>query len=91
LLTLSAVNGVLGLRDMGMPLDQVRNLKRTPDGYKYAGDLAIPVRVGAVAGPLLDGYEQWKGLTMVVKNAEEGRHAVDVLHSAGVDFIKIHT
>jgi imidazolonepropionase-like amidohydrolase len=44
-----------------------------------------------VAGPMLDGYEQWKGFTMVVKNAEEGRHAVDLLHSAGVDFIKIHT
>ena len=47
---------------MGMPLEPLlKNLKRTADGYKYSGDLPIPVRVGAIAGPLLDGYEQWKG------------------------------
>jgi imidazolonepropionase-like amidohydrolase len=90
-LTMSAVNGVLGLRDMGMPLAQTKAFRRTADGYRFIGDLPIPVRVGAMAGPLMDSYNQWPGMTMVVRNPEEGRPAVDLVKAAGVDFVKIHT
>lgn len=90
-LTMSGVNGVLGLRDMGMSLAHTKEFRRTSDGYRLIRDVPIPVRVGVMAGPLIESYNQWPDLTMVVKNPEEGRHAVDVVKAAGMDFVKIHT
>src|SRR5581483_1679392 len=91
MLTMSGVNGVLGLRDMGMSLAHARELRHTSEGHEYVGELPIPVRIGAIAGPLIESYNQWTDFTIVVKNPEEARHAVDEVKAAGVDFVKIHT
>jgi imidazolonepropionase-like amidohydrolase len=52
------------------------------------------IRVGARSGPALDAFEQYPqfpGLAMIVNSPEDGRRAVDALHDAGMDFVKIHT
>ena len=91
-LTMSAVNGVLGLRDMGMALEQTKVFTRGEDGNRrYGFALPIPVRLGAIAGPELESYNQWPDLTMIVKSPAEGRAAVETVKAAGVDFVKIHT
>ncbi len=91
-LSMAAANGVLGLRDMGMGLEQMKMLPRARDGFRhYAFALPIPVRVGAIAGPVLESYSQWPDIGMMVKNPEEGRAAVDTVKAAGADFVKIHT
>jgi hypothetical protein len=57
---------------------------QTPDIIFYNGKI--------FTSNVVDSFEQWKGgLTLLVNNPEEGRQAVDRLHGARVDFIKIHT
>jgi imidazolonepropionase-like amidohydrolase len=89
---LHGANGVTGIRHMGGPLDEAADFRRR----ERAGLGAYPmrIRVGALPGPALDAFEQYPqfpGLSVLVRAPAEGRRAVDNLHAAGMDFIKIHT
>jgi imidazolonepropionase-like amidohydrolase len=82
---LFVVNGVLGIRDTGSPLDSLLHYRRAV----ASGAVLGPRVLGS--GPLLDGPgAQWPTFTVPVTSAAEGRHAVDSLAAAGVDFIKVY-
>jgi imidazolonepropionase-like amidohydrolase len=80
-------NGVTGVRDMGAPLDSILALRR-----RIRTDSLLAPRIVA-AGPALSGPSPWGGAAghiWRVQTPEEARQAVDSLHRAGVDFIKVH-
>jgi hypothetical protein len=92
LFVLHAAHGVTGIRHMGGSLDQAAAFRRMERAH--TGEYPMRIRVGALPGPALDAFEQlpqFPGLTMIVTGPEDGRRAVDRLHEAGVDFVKIHT
>ncbi|MDQ6888048.1 MAG: multicopper oxidase domain-containing protein [Gemmatimonadota bacterium] len=77
--------GVTGIRDTGSPLDTLL-LYRAGVG---SGEILGPRIVGA--GPLLDAPPaQWGSFTIVIESPTAGRHAVDSLADAGVNFIKVY-
>jgi imidazolonepropionase-like amidohydrolase len=77
--------GVLGIRDMGAPLDAVRQLPKSP-----SGDWPLLPRIW-FSGPILDGPRHL-GLEFrrIVPDAAAAREAVEDLTAAGVHFIKVH-
>jgi len=77
-------NGVTGVREMyGAPF-AIAAWKQ-----KYYGGEPWPRMIGS--GHILDGPKPvWPG-SAVAGNAEEARAAVDRLHAAGADFIKVYT
>lgn len=88
-LPLFIANGVTGVRDMGVGdidgdlevLDRVR--KEAAQGTRVAPRIVA-------SGPIVDGAKPiWPG-SRAVKNATEGRQAVDELQKRGVDFIKVY-
>jgi imidazolonepropionase-like amidohydrolase len=81
---LFVANGVTGVRDMyGAPF-AIAAWKQ-----KYYGGEPWPRMIGA--GHILDGPRPvWPG-SAVAGNAEEAKAAVDRLHAAGADFIKVYT
>jgi imidazolonepropionase-like amidohydrolase len=80
---LFVANGVTGVREMFGDMGIVRAWKK-----RYESGEAWP-RVVA-AGHILDGPNPiWPGST-VAGTAEEARKAVDALHEAGADFIKVY-
>ncbi len=81
---LFVANGVTGVREMyGAPF-AIAAWKQ-----KYYGGVAWPRMIGA--GHILDGPKPiWPG-SAVAGNAEEAKAAVDRLHAAGADFIKVYT
>jgi imidazolonepropionase-like amidohydrolase len=92
LFVLHAGHGVTGIRHVGGPLAAAVAFRQTE--RLKTGDYPMRVRVGALSGPGLDAFEQYPqfpGLAMIVTSPEEGRHAVDALHAAKMDFVKIHT
>ena len=92
LFVLHAAHGVTGIRHMGGSLDQAVAFRRMERAH--TGEYPMRIRVGALSGPALDGFDQlpqFPGLTMIVTGPEDGGRAVDRLHEAGVDFVKIHT
>jgi imidazolonepropionase-like amidohydrolase len=80
---LFVANGVTGVREMFGDMAVVRAWKK-----RYETGEPWPRMVAA--GHILDGPNPiWPGST-VASNAEEARKAVDSLHQAGADFIKVY-
>jgi imidazolonepropionase-like amidohydrolase len=78
-------NGVTGARDMGSDLEPILEARR---------DIAKGTLLGprlVVAGPMLDGPKSPFPAVLKVSTPEEGRRAVEMLQSRGVDFIKIQS
>ena len=77
-------HGVTGVRDMGSPLDEILTLR---DRWRAASPSAPRL---VAAGPILQGPLPFElPLVRSVGGPAEARAAVDDLHRAGVDFIKV--
>src|SRR5687768_2957792 len=83
-LQLYVANGVTGIRDMGSELDLILKMREATSSRRLLGP-----RIFA-AGPILDDAPGPWPFRMRVKNAEEGRAAVQLLKRRGVDLIKVH-
>ncbi len=84
-LPLFIANGVTGVRDMGSDLELI--LKAREDVAR--GRLRGPRMV--VSGPMLDGPKSQFPASISIATPEDGRRAVAMLKSRGVDFIKIQS
>ena len=80
--------GITGVRDMGGDLAQLRAWRRMTTADARTGPRIV------FAGPLLRGprsdADSGSASSLVIRAAEQGRHAVDSLAAAVVDFIKVH-
>jgi imidazolonepropionase-like amidohydrolase len=84
-LPLFIANGVTGIRDMGSNLDPVLQARKDIDEKRFLGPRMI------VSGPMLDGPKSTYKSAIAIATPEDGRRAVDMLKSRGVDFIKIQS
>jgi imidazolonepropionase-like amidohydrolase len=77
-------NGVLGVRNMGGHLDELKRWR----AQVVSGELLGPRMV--ISGPLVDGLNpSHPDHSFVVHDPAEGRAIVDSLKQSGVDFIKV--
>ena len=77
-------NGVLGVRNMGGRLDELKRWRT----QVVSGELLGPRMV--ISGPLVDGLNPaHPDHAVVVHDPAEGRAIVDSLKQSGVDFIKV--
>jgi amidohydrolase family protein len=83
-LPLYIANGVTGIRDMGADLDFILEIREATTSRRTLGPRII------AAGPILDDAPGDWPLRMRVRNADEGRAAVQLLKRRGVDLIKVH-
>jgi imidazolonepropionase-like amidohydrolase len=84
-LPLFIANGITGIRDMGSDLDAVLRARREVAAHRLIGPRLV------ISGPMLDGpHVQFKA-SIAIATPEDGRKAVDMLRSKGVDFIKIQS
>jgi imidazolonepropionase-like amidohydrolase len=83
-LQLNVANGVTGIRDMGSDLDVILQMREATASGRVLGP-----RIFA-AGPILDDAPGDWPFRMRVRNADEGRAAVQLLKRRGVDVIKVH-
>jgi amidohydrolase family protein len=83
-LQLYAANGVTGIRDMGADLEFILGMREATASGRVAGPEIV------AAGPILDDAPGDWPLRMRVRNADEGRAAVQLLKRRGVDLIKVH-
>lgn len=84
-LPLFLANGVTGIRDMGSELDLVLAARSDVQHHQQLGPRMI------VAGPMLDGPKTQFPASLAIATPDDGRRAVDMLKSRGVDFIKIQS
>ncbi|HSM36592.1 MAG TPA: amidohydrolase family protein [Longimicrobiales bacterium] len=85
-LPLLVAHGITGVRDMGGTLEVLRRARR-----EVAAGAYIAPRIVA-AGAIVDGPEPVHAdVSIAVETAAEGVAAVDSLHAAGADFIKVYT
>jgi len=84
-LPLFLANGVTGVRDMGSELDPVLHAREEIAAHRMTGPRMI------VSGPMLDGPKSQYKSAIAIATPEDGRKAVDMLKSRGVDFIKIQS
>lgn len=84
-LPLFIANGVTGVRDMGSDLDLILAARRDVASGSLLGPRML------VAGPMLDGPKTQFPASIAIATPEDGRRAVDMLKSRGVDFIKIQS
>ena len=77
--------GVTGVRDMGSDLDPILAARRDVENGSLIGPRLI------VSGPMLDGPKSQFPAALKIATPEDGRHAVAMLKSRGVDFIKIQS
>ncbi len=76
--------GIVAVRDLGGDAVHLRQLR---------DDIALGKRKGPriyFAGEHIDGPKPNDSMRIIVRTAEEGKHAVDSLASMGVDFLKTH-
>jgi imidazolonepropionase-like amidohydrolase len=85
ILPLFLANGVTGVRDMGSDLDSVLQGRDAIAAHRLLGPRMI------VSGPMLDGPKSHYKAAIAITTAEDGRKAVDMLKSRGVDFIKVQS
>ncbi|MCU1312426.1 MAG: amidohydrolase [Acidobacteriaceae bacterium] len=85
ILPLLLANGITGIRDMGSQLDAVLNARERIASHQLFGPRMI------VAGPMLDGPKSQYQAAIRITTPEDGRNAVDLLKSRGVDFIKVQS
>lgn len=79
-------HGVLGVRDLGGSLDVIEQVRRRVE----TGVLRAPHLYAA--GPILDGPDPTHPeVSWALTTREEGRQAVERLHAAGVDLVKVYT
>lgn len=83
---LFVANGVTGVRDMGgdIPLQQISRIKREITSEARLGPKIV------AAGPILEGARPFWSFSIPVKDASEGKRAVDELVENGADFIKVY-
>jgi Amidohydrolase family len=84
-LPLFIANGVTGIRDMGSDLDLILAARKDVQDHRQLGPRMI------VAGPMLDGPKTQFPASIAIATPDDGRRAVDMLKSRGVDFIKIQS
>ncbi len=77
--------GVTGVRDMGSALDPVLAARAAVARHAELGPRMV------VAGPMLDGPTTTYKAAIAITTPASGRAAVDMLHSCGVDFIKVQS
>jgi len=79
-------NGVLGVRDLGIPLDSIPRLR------EVAANSAIPAPRVWFSGPLLESTDIYSSMPgrIPVSDTTAARRAVETLAAAGVTFIKVH-
>ncbi len=90
LLPLLIANGVTGVRDMGVPMEQLAQIQQ------WRREIAAGTLLGPrilTPGPILTGPRPartvWPG-SLAVSDAQEARDAVNRLLGSGVDFVKVH-
>jgi imidazolonepropionase-like amidohydrolase len=83
-LQLHVANGVTGIRDMGSDLELILRLREGTASRRLLGPRIV------AAGPILDDAPGEWPFRMRVRNAREGRAAVQQLKRRGVDFVKVH-
>jgi imidazolonepropionase-like amidohydrolase len=82
-------HGVLGIRDMGSPPEELDHLKEWRQQIDE-GQLLAPRFVAA--GPLVDGVPpMFPHLSIGVRDTSEAREAVSYLRTRGADFVKVYT
>lgn len=84
-LPLFLANGITGIRDMGSALDPVLHARDEIAAHRMFGPRMI------VSGPMLDGPRSTYKAAIAIATPEDGRKAVDMLRSRGVDFIKVQS
>ncbi len=84
-LPLLLANGITGVRDMGSKLDQVLEARDQIAAHRLMGPRMV------VSGPMLDGPKSTYKAVIPIATPEDGRKAVDMLKSRGVDFIKVQS
>jgi imidazolonepropionase-like amidohydrolase len=84
-LPLFIANGVTGVRDMGSDLEPILAAAKEIDQHRLLGPRMV------IAGPMLDGPKTQFPASIAIATPEDGRRAVDMLKSRGVDFIKIQS
>ena len=85
ILPLFLANGVTGIRDMGSALDPVLKARDDIAAHRLLGPRMV------VSGPMLDGPKSQYKAAIAITTPEDGRKAVDMLHTRGVDFIKVQS
>jgi imidazolonepropionase-like amidohydrolase len=84
-LPLFLANGITGIRDMGSQLDAVLEARDQIAAHRLFGPRMV------VSGPMLDGPKSTYKAVIPITTPEDGRKAVDMLKSRGVDFIKVQS
>jgi imidazolonepropionase-like amidohydrolase len=84
-LPLFIANGVTGVRDMGSDLEPILAARKEIGEHRLLGPRMI------ISGPMLDGPKSTYKSAIPIATPEDGRRAVDMLQSRGVDFIKIQS
>jgi imidazolonepropionase-like amidohydrolase len=84
-LPLFIANGITGIRDMGSDLEAVLGARKDVAAHRLVGPRMV------VSGPMLDGPQVAFQASIAIATPEDGRKAVDMLESKGVDFIKIQS
>lgn len=85
ILPLFVAFGITGVRDMGSALDPVLEARSAIAAHRQLGPRMV------VSGPMLDGPASSYKAAIAITTPESGRQAVDLLHSRGVDFIKVQS
>jgi imidazolonepropionase-like amidohydrolase len=84
-LPLFLANGITGIRDMGSKLDRVLEARDLINAHALLGPRMV------VSGPMLDGPKSTYKAAIPIATPEDGRKAVDMLKSRGVDFVKVQS
>jgi imidazolonepropionase-like amidohydrolase len=84
-LPLFLANGITGIRDMGSALDPVLHARDEIAAHRMFGPRMI------VSGPMLDGPKSHYKAAIAIATPEDGRKAVDMLHTRGADFVKVQS
>jgi imidazolonepropionase-like amidohydrolase len=85
ILPLLLANGITGIRDMGSNLDAVLHARTEIAAHRMQGPRMV------VSGPMLDSNKSVYGAAIGIVTPDDGRRAVDMLKSRGVDFIKVQS
>jgi imidazolonepropionase-like amidohydrolase len=84
-LPLFIANGVTGIRDMGSDLDAVLRARSEVAAHRLVGPRMV------ISGPMLDGPTVAFAASIAIATPDDGRKAVDMLKTRGVDFVKIQS